>query len=88
MRTRVGGRVLLGSVLVSVVCWKTRPMERRARSLHIEAVDPRRPRRRVEERAQHVDRRRLARPVRAEESEDLARLHAECHALDRFQLAE
>ena len=54
----------------------------------VEAVDDRRARRRRQQRRHHADERRLARAVRPEQTEDLALLDAEAHALDGREVAE
>src|SRR6185437_113568 len=54
----------------------------------VEAGDLGRPVARLGQRAEHVDRRRLAGAVGAEEAEDLAGLDLEVHAFDGFEIAE
>ena len=55
---------------------------------HVVTVDDGGPRRRPQHRAEHVDRRRLARAVRPEKAEDLALMNLEFHAGDGDKLAE
>src|SRR5438552_362925 len=48
---------------------------------HVESIDERSPRGRLDETAQHAQRRRLARTVGAEKTEDLTSRHLEAHPL-------
>src|SRR6059036_3496169 len=54
----------------------------------VESRDQRRPGGRLEQPAQHADRRRLAGAVRTEQAEDFARLDAEGEGIDRGERAE
>jgi hypothetical protein len=55
---------------------------------HVEAGHPGRAVAGREQGGQHPDRGRLARPVRAQEAEDLALGHLQVHTVDRGQVAE
>src|SRR5688572_9568424 len=54
----------------------------------VQPVEPHRPARRPLERGEHLDRRRLARAVRAEEREDLTLCDVERYTVNGFHLAE
>ena len=67
------------------------PIDSRTRAgsrTHIEAVDARRAAGRLEEGAEHLDRRALARAVRAEEAEDFPVPHLEGEVIDGGERAE
>ena len=85
-------QVLLGGqVAVERRSWKTRPMLRRTSSRSETMSWPATvalPDVGFDQRAQHVDRRRLAGAVGAEEAEDLAGLHLEIDAANRPHLAK
>ena len=71
----LGGELLVEGLLLED---EPDPPSHRLRLGHdVEAVDARRTRGRPGEGAQHLDRRGLAGPVRAEEGEDLPRAHRE-----------
>ena len=55
---------------------------------HVDAIDHRRSRRRLQQPAHHADGRRLAGAVRAEKSEDLSALDGEADAIDGGERAE
>jgi hypothetical protein len=65
--------------------WKTMPKRLRA---SFEPVEPNAPARRRQQRRQHLDRRRLARAVRAEEGKDFAFRDVERHVVDGDDIAE
>ena len=61
---------------------------RPVRSIHGDAVDADFPGRRWNQAAEHPQRRRLARAIRAEQSKDFARLHLECDVVHGGPAAE
>src|SRR5436190_1490768 len=64
------------------------PLDAFGVAAHVDAADGRGPARRLEQSAQHANRRRLARAVRAEEAEDLSLADVERQMIDGDEVAE
>ena len=74
----------LGSWKTMPNCWRTSVLMRHG----IQAVERQRPRRRAQQRREHLDASSSSGAVRAEKREDLAARHVEGDVVDRLDVAE